>query len=621
MKTEFHYIFRRVLVGLILACIFGAIKIARGQEAMTATAANTGGYQGFPAGHGLKVRVHNPTGASSMTLTSQNNPTFPSGYRVSWGFADSTNRVVPAGGFVDFPVGGGVSATTLNGTYTWGHGNLPLCQLRQVGGAGTIYTCTVIAKNYTITQAPGSAVTVGGSNLIVAELYVSPPPPSAKITINADAAAAGARTWQIGNATPSNVTLVQGANVVLQNSTPANYADGAVVTVKQSGSTIGTGTIAKDSNGNFNLQIAATGIPTQGKLTISWPAEFNGKALVIKETGQPDTNIPAGTVSPYVSDYLPASLVANGTVYKVYQATNLAGSGTVVYGTNGSWAVNIVLQGKGDSPPGPKEALFTLDLAAYNGQPVSLTLLVDGVAYSVATILGDPVKGVRTVQSYRLDNTAGNLSGKSYSWQITGTVGEDVYSNSTIAGGITPQKTVGGDPPVENVSFRVDNSGIISGDVPNPSTNPYNPDAPPVHDPGATPEEIAQAEKRVEEKRDDYEATNKAVGDALNQSTVSDAKMPNSGQGMEGAKLGATAAGEAKGITDGAGSSAGEAQKPVGDWTGTSDLTVSLSGLGTFTLSAGDYGSAPGVIRAIALMALLWMYYKFCISIFRGSMV
>jgi len=628
--TDLKYILRRVVVALLIIGILAAVRKATAQQVDFHT--DNYGFDNLTKFGYFTATLSNP-GSSSVTVAQSQS--FPAtGQMTVSGYGNGAHQVrvwsssfssitIPAGGTVirSFNLSGGNDVGQL--VNTWSNVQTFTGTVRlEVNGVAvqkaiTAFPFRIKAVGTTVSDyvSPAGPYDLG-------TIYLSSPAPLAKITVNADGAAAGTRQFQIGTASETDVTLIAGANVLLNSALPSAFADGALVTVKQSGTVIGSGNIVKDTFGNFDLAITATGIPTAGVLTVTWPSLFNGQAAVLKQTSQPDTNITLSGAS-YTANFLPASVVPQGTVFSVLVNAVVVGVGTVVYNPQGSWAVNIQLQGQTDLNPGINEALFVLDLAAYNGAPLVLVLVVDGVEYSVKNVVGDVNTGVRTVESYRLPNPTGALNGKQYAWKITGTDGTNIYQGVTIATGITPsvhQLDVGN--VAASYSFRVDNSATINGNLPNPQAeNTYDPTAPPVHDPGATPEEVAAETKRVESKRDEYEAVNKAINDALNNSTKANASLPGVGQGVEGGKLGATAVKTATTTVDGAISAAGQgAGKSVGGWSGTSALQISLAGLGTIELDPGNYGIAPGIIRAVALMALLWVYYKFCMSIFRNSM-
>jgi len=578
------------------------------------------------------VTLANPS-ASAITVSQPSS--FPSSGQMSiTGYGDGNHKVrvwAPTFSTVTIPAGGtlvkslnlaggndvGNNVSTFSAVQTWS-GSLSLT----VNGSAVLKSLQPFTFRIKAVGTADNSITPAGPRDL-GTVYLSTPPALAKITINADAAAAGARQYKVGTGSPVDVTLTEGANVVVNNSNPGLFADGATVLVLQTGTTIGTGTIVKDSFGNFDLTVNATGIPAPGVLTITWPALFNGQAATLTEGFEAPQNITLSGAS-YVQNYNPGTTVANGTIFVVKVNGTPVGTGVVVYGSGsgGGWVVNIVLQGGEDLNPGVDEALFVLDLAAYNNASVILNLVVDGVEYSVATVAGDAAKGIRSIRSYRLSNTSGALNGKPYAWKITGVDGPNIYQGVTIAAGITPstvQLDVGAVD--SSKSFRVDNSATINGNAPDgPPANTYDPAAPPVHDPGATPEQIAAENTRVAEKKDNYEAVNKAVSDAVNGSTVANAAMPGTGEGTAGGQLGAAASNRAKGAVEAALDASGLSQYvPVGTWSGTSALEIGLPGAGTIYLDATDYGIAPAVIRAVILMGLLWVYWKMCIIMLRNS--
>jgi len=564
------------------------------------------------------VRVYNPTGASAISVTPQNNPNFPGGSPyLSGGFPDNQWRTAQPGSFVDVPFSlAVVSMPGGAGPYTYSYGALTGGMLRT--GSNTYPAVTIIPRTININVG-----TASGGGWMVGEVYLTPPPALAKITVVADGAAAGARHYRIAGGASIPITLATGSNVILNSNTPGNYTNGATVEVLQAGQVIGSGTITKDQFGNFDMTITATGIPTAGTLTITWPAVMAGAAgtyQVGEETPQ-SFNL---TGASFVQTYAPASLVPNASLITVRVAGKTRGTGTVVYNAQNSWSVNIVLKGEEDLKPGNNEALFVLDLASYNTAPVVLVLVVNGQSYSIRNVEGDATKGVRTTESLRLSNQDGSLNGVPYQWKITGRDGSNIFDNVTIAAGITPSiisYDVGNG--AASKSFRVDNSATINaGEPPDaPPENSYDPTAPAVHDPGATPEQIEAEARRVEAKKDNYESVNKAISDALNKSTVPTASLPGTGEGQEGGKTATAAFGKASETVGDVGTAAGlGAGKGVGTFTGTSALSVGLAGLGTITFDPDNYGAAPGIVRTVALMALLWLYYKFCMSAFRGSM-
>lgn len=622
-NSTLQYVGRRVLVVLIVALVMAAVRkaTAAGEDYTLA------GPAYMPTIHrGFMLNVVNPT-ASPVVVTypgsfqkTQVIQTWPG--RVTQPYNSAGSFTVPANGTYQFEFMLNFTGGTAPGNWTGG----PYAGITDE--FALTFTVGGVAKPWSINKsatyhARAGAVSLTPYPVPLGDFYAAAPPPLGKITVIADGAAAGSRQIKIGSAAETNVTLVAGSNVVLNSSNPASYADGSVVLVKQFGVTIGTGTIAKDSFGNFDSSINATGVPASGLLTVSWPALFNGETGILSESGAADVSFSMPSSGTYTGNYTPASVVPNGTLFTVKVNSTEVGSGVVVYNPDGSWVVNIVCQGETDKEINDNEGLFVLDLAAFNSNPLALVLVVDGVEYSVGTITGNSSTGLRTVKTMRLPNPEGLLNGRKYSWRITGVDGSNIYQGVTIAGGITPS-VVATDGVLTPASygFRVDNSGTISGDSANPPpANDYDPADPPVHDPGATPEEIAAENKRVEEKRDNYEAMNKAVSDAVNSSTVPNATMPGTGQGQEGGALGDAAAKAATAGIDGAADAAGlSASIPVGTWSGTSALSITLPGAGTVTLNAADYGIAPAVFRAVILMGLLWVYVKVAIQVFRGSM-
>jgi hypothetical protein len=592
----------------LVTVVGGADLNYTGPNYVAGTYSSTPGYFRMANNSALDVTMTAVTGLTSGRLTAA---------------LPTTNWVVPAYTTVDVPVTvTWTQASTDGGNITGANiGGSPnqliarnVATSANYGGGYYSRTVAYVLSGTTARNCSSTGVLFGSATIATGG-------PFGRITVNANAAAAGSRTMTIGGGTATSITLVSGANLVLNSTTPASYADGSAVLIKQGSATIGSGTIVKDASGNFNLAITATGIATQGTLTVTWPAYLNGQTMQIQEGVGTPYNVTLNGAS-YVGSYVPHSALANGTTIVGRINGKVVGSGVVVYNPE-NWAINMVLQGSTDLTQNANEALFVLDLASYNTSPLVLTLEVDGVSYSVGNVVGDVNNGVRTQQLYRIANPTGLLNGKKYAWKITGVDGSNIYQAVTIASGITPAKiTSDGASYAASYGFRVDNSGTINGNAPNPqAANTYDPSAPPVSPPGSSPEVVAAEVKRVADKKDSYEAVNKAVGDAVNKSNVGDAAAPGVGQGTAGGALAASSSKVAMGAVEAAISGIGASQYvPVGTWSGVSALAITLPGAGTIHLDSTDYGIAPAVLRAVVLMGLLWMYYKMILIMFRQSM-
>jgi hypothetical protein len=620
---KLSYLMRRIIAGIVIGIIL--ILVRKATAADITVNCNYFGTYYYNAGE-LRMRLINPTNAgitytpgngSGNLLAGTGGKTWHMRSNSSQSGTNFSTVTVPANStvtvWVEVQCGHSNGAVIAASDHTI-TGNLFVT----VGGVAKTIPVSLVA-NLRWQDQPKSWVP---NPFHLPDYHLANPPASAKITINADANAAGSRTWQLGaNGIPATVTLVQGANVVLNTTSPGDYADGTSVIVKQGSTIIGTGSIAKDSFGNFDTQVTATGQPVSGIIRVVAGPEYAGPGR-IKVAGSIDHYFtfdsgPMGEVTSYT--FNPALYAEAAPIAVEFQKPNAdwatAGTGAIQKDAGGSVDVAIVCYGETPEDYLPTDAVFKLDLASYEPSTVTVALQLGNTLFSPLPVsaTGHESKGGRSAHIVKLDNTNGGFNGQSYLWVVNGNIDDVPVTKRVVAQGQTPEGHMG-ENGVPSGFFQEDVASIGTQQAEGISANDYDPATPPA--PDATPEEIAKHAA----KKDDYEAGNKAIRDAMNDDGgVQTAALPDDSAG----KTLGTAVGKAAVGAFGAGADSGNAMgtgMPVGGTYGTqSTLTITFPVVGSVTIDAANFGNTAAICRTILLMGLCWQYYKVGMQILRDS--
>lgn len=527
----------------------------------------------------------------------------------------NSTQVIAAGGTLTRTVSMNIGSNTgYSSGATYGEGYVPdqtvdVSFPYVIGGVTHSYTRSITVR--TRFRALGT-VSVG-LPLTWDGVTVGAPPPAGKITVIAEAANVGAAVVKVGT-DEMPVTLAAGSNVVHETTTPDDMPDGAPVEVLQFGAVVGSGTIAKDPFGNFDLTITLSAPAGQGKIHITHTPELTGEVSIWIGTEQVDAytiSSPGMTWDFTVEPFTQYPDGAQVTLKKTVNGDHMVlGSGTIVYGSGpaGGWVVNIGASGKSDVTAEENEVVARLDLTAYNAENLQISVRIDGGELIPVDMLAtaDAMHGTRKEVIFRQDNSLGNLSGKTIEWVVSGTIdGVPVNQQSIASATIPAGRVISTDPIVMDNSAMVESSAMVGSQSNNPPPeNPFDPE-----DPDNTPENLTQ-----------YKVMRQAVQDAMN----SGSNTPTPGlPSMRAAEQAGTAAGKAvsAAMKSAAGIGSSAPGPGVGTWTGTNALTVTLPVLGSMTWDPADYGVMPNILRTIALVGLLWQYFRVCTAILRSANV
>lgn len=612
---------------LSLMLFFAAALLSRGAD-INFVASSTAGYTEVPAG---VVRVRNP-GSTSLTVRPWNNPNLPSQIGKPYldaGFFNNSVTTVPPASYVDVPIAfyimrNNQPAGTYSYTLSFTGGNL----------ANSNYSLSYpLVINKVISITLGSGATTSPTPAILTEVYISAPPPSGKITVNADANAAGPRYARIvytngGMSALAPFNLVEGVNVPVLTDNPASFnASETWQVVQMVGATptvIGSVVIQKDSNGNFDLTVDAVGIPVSGTISAQGYVGLNGEGRIVID-GVPTDSLPfafTGTAATVATKtFTPASLVAAGATatleYRVAAPDEwkIVATAQVAKSQDGSFAVLLQARGEGDpEPPSSTAATFELDVMSFDPSAKLVQLEINGQLFTGtgSTVGGDPQKGLRSKVVIQLPGDPQLWAGMDFKWVMTGTINGQPYEKLTVAAGKAPDlyasDYTGDRGFLSSVSATL---GAPTLDPAVPPTLTYNPAA-------ADPADPAQA-AASKAKRDMYEATRKAMEDALNPGkprAVGEGPSPREGEGVARATSNAGAGLDAriKSATSNL-----PAISAGGNYGLISSITFSLPPLGNVTMDLLDYEPWPSVIRMISLAFLSYWFAVSGLKVFKSA--
>lgn len=458
-------------------------------------------------------------------------------------------------------------------------------------------------------------------------------PPSGKLTIIADTLAAGSnRFYNLNDGPKIPYFLVAGSNVVIDTDNPSSIPAGPV-NVFQGPFVIGTGTIVKDSNGNFDTTVNAVGAAVIARIRIYGRDYVSGSGELLVQ-GQPAVTFPFTGVNGLVftQTYGAPTDVATGAEITVSHINNagektVLGTSSIVRDEFGGFDISVQCDGPGDEPgPASGEAVFELDAVSYDPGAKSVVLVIDGQTYvaSPSGMGGSPSKGVRQKYTVRIDNSDGRLNGKAYSWKVTGTIGDKPVAGLTIASGTAPVwmgKQIPGDPPTPDYSFLTNASATVGS----PSTSPdaeteYPPEND--YDPNAPIDPESPTAPQQQAKKDQYESVNKAVKDAIGGPGTGDGTVPGPGlQDSEGKTVGAASGAAIDSATEQAGQIGRSLLKPnVATWSGsTSSLVLTMPRFGAVTMEFSIYQPWLGVVRSCLLGYLSFLSVMGGLRIMRNA--
>lgn len=627
MNSQLSRIVSRVVVGVLIALILAVVRKASAAALpLNITSVGTSGVNHEFTGYTL--RIMNPTGAA-QTLYSQSNgnplyfPLVNAAYPYVQLLATGGPWTLPAGGQVDIPITVKIykNNSTTGAWSTVGERAYQSFSIRNA--AFTVYQIP-IGIDVTMSSTAGSW-SASPSTGQIGSFYFSNPAPFAKITVNADANAVGSRYWRTKTAAGvegslSALTLALGANLVVNTTTPATWTAGSWYQVVQMvGSTptvIGETAIIKDGQGNFDLSIAATGLPMSGVVTVTGQLGLSGLGQIMTAGGlTPYAFTFDGTATTRATQtWTPASQIAEGAAVTVqYRETasdewQTVGSGTINKAPDGSFAESITAAGEGDPEAPPVDAAtFILDIVSFESSSKVVQLEIDGQTFtpSGSGVGGDPINGLKQTLQISLPGDPAQYARKPYRWKVSGSLGGLAVNGMTLTDGVAPQ-----------IYFSDFESGFVAsnqatigepvndpGDVPD---NPFDPEAPPV-------DAAAQA------MQDNYRSTRKAVEDAMNPGAPKPyGDGPSDGEG----KL---VAGQLRSAGEGLGNQIDGLKNGVGGFTaggsvGTSPtLSFVLAPMGTVTIDASRFDPWPGVIRVVLLAWLAWSTMVGGTKIFRSA--
>lgn len=570
-----------------------------------------------------RIRVWNPTGAATVAIGNNGMATsaVQSGPTISGNPAG--NLGVPANGYLDLPFNLGVnSASKPPGTYTQGFTPTGMNVWR-----GNYVQLHTVTSSFTVTiiLSPGAAWSMSPPDFRFGEVYFSNPAPFGKITVNADANAAGNRFWRTKTAAGvesslTALTLTLGANLVVNTTTPATWTAGSWYQVIQMvGSTptvIGETAIIKDGQGNFDLSIAATGLPVSGVVTVTGQLGLSGLGQIITAGGlTPYAFTFDGTATTRATQtWTPASQIAEGAAVTVqYRETasdewQTVGSGTINKAPDGSFAESITASGEGDPEAPPLDAAtFILDVVSFESSAKVVQLEIDGQTFtpSGSGVGGDPINGVKQTLQISLPGDPAQYAGKPYRWKVSGTLGGLAVNGMTLTDGTAPQIYFS---DFES-GFIASNQATIGNPVNDPGEvpdNPFDPEAPP-------------ADAAAQAMQDNYRSTRKAMEDALNPgSPLAPGDGPGDGEARAVNKaLNTAGAGLASGVASSAGAVAGPG--PAEFAAVSSSININLPVFGTRSIDLAGMDPWPGLIRALLLAWLCWLSTIAGIRIFRSA--
>lgn len=570
-------------------------------------------YQWYYYANAIKVTYTNPS-ASPITVSYTNggsewwtgHPSYTGGTVVLGRGSDGVGLTIPAGGslvrYFGLQIG---SSSGYNSGPTWLDLNPVFNVPLTVNGVAKTVPITFSLR--TRWFAMGASITP--AQFDVGNIPLAEAPPVGTIKLDSDAASAGPALVRFLG-TDTGITILPGMQTIYTTSTPSAVPDGSVIEIIRDGVTLLSQAITKEPSGSFDYTLILTAPPPVGKINVTVMPEIQQELTLWVAGIQVDAFTPLGGTEPATWNSVidPASTFPDGALVVVRTTVNGeqvdVGQGVVTYAVNGAWEVNITAKGARPSEPGPGEVLAELDLTAYDVSGLLIYAKIDGALTLIDNIAaGSPVEGVRRICSYRVNNEDGHLSGKTIEFVASGVVDGKLVNEMSLASVLVPQgQLVSTDPEVWDRSAKVGASAVVG--TPGPSPKPDNP---------FDPENPSEAQERI----DDYNTMRKAIEDALKgghaQAPTSDAASQSRG----------TAAGTAIGALSKAGAGlANLFQKPpVGAITGTSALSITLPQLGTIVWDPADWNPWPGIIRAIALAALLWHYLIVNTKLLRDSQV